>query len=89
VKDWEELTNFIEKNCGPNEPYYLTALYNCNLTLEELDEEQMGLYTPGQMMNNPLYGQILYNSSLSNAFKLKLEDDVQLFFVKMKAATGK
>jgi len=49
----------------------------------------MGFYTPGQMINDPLYGQISYNSSLSNAFKLKLGHDVKLFVVDMKAATGK
>jgi hypothetical protein len=38
-------------------------------------------------MNGPLYGQISYNSSLSNAFKLKLRDDVKLFLVEMKTAT--
>jgi hypothetical protein len=59
------------------------------LTQEELDEEYMGLYAPGQMMNDSLYGQISYNSSLSNAFKLKLGHDVQLFLVEMKAVTGK
>jgi hypothetical protein len=41
------------------------------------------------MLNNPLYDQISYNSSLSNAFKLKLGHTVQLFLVEMKAATGK
>jgi len=56
---------------------------------EELDEEYMGLYTPGQMLNDPLYGQISYNSSLSNGFELKLEHNVQLFLLEMKAATGK
>jgi len=89
VRHWEELIDFIEKNCGPKEPYCLTALDKYNLTQEELDEEYMGLYTLGQMMNDPLYGQISYNSSLSNAFKLKLGHDVQLFLVEMKAATGK
>jgi len=49
----------------------------------------MGLYAPGQMMNDPLYGQISYNSSLSNAFKLKLGHNVQLLLREMKAATGK
>ena len=39
VKHWEELIDFIEKNCGPKEPYCLTALYLCNLTPEELDDE--------------------------------------------------
>ena len=43
---------------------------------------------PGQIMNDPLHGQISYNSSLSNAFKLKLGHDVKLFLVDMKAATG-
>jgi hypothetical protein len=41
------------------------------------------------MMNDPLYGQISYNSSLSNSFRLKLGHDVQLFLIKMLAATGK
>jgi len=89
VRHWEELIDFIEKSCGPKDPYCLTALYKCNLTQEELDEQYMGLYAPGQMMNDPLYGQISYNSSLSNAFKLKLGHDVQLFLIEMKAATGK
>jgi hypothetical protein len=40
-------------------------------------------------MNDPLYSQISYNSSLSNAFKLKLGHHVQLFLIEMKAATGK
>jgi hypothetical protein len=59
------------------------------LTQEELDEEYMGLYAPGPMMNDPLYDQIAYNSSLSNAFKLKLGHNVNVFLVGMKAATGK
>jgi len=88
VRHWKELIDFMETNCCPKEPYRLTALYKCNLTQEELDEEYMGLYAPGQM-NNPLYGQISYNSSLSNAFKLKLGHDVKLFLVERKAATGK
>jgi hypothetical protein len=88
-RHWEELIDFIEKNCCPKEPYCLTALYKCNMTQEELDKEYMGLYAPGQMMNDPLYGQISYNSSLSNNFKLKLGHNVQLFLIEMKAATGK
>jgi len=89
VKYWEELIDFIEKNCGPKEPYCLTALYKCNLTQEELGEEYMGLYALGQMMNDLLYGQISYNCTLWNAFKLKPGQDVQLCLVEMKAATGK
>jgi hypothetical protein len=85
----EELINFIKKICDPKELYSLTALCKCNFTQEELDEEYMALYALGQMMNDPLYGQISYNSSLSNAFKLKLGHDVQLFLVEMKEATGK
>jgi hypothetical protein len=89
VRHWEELTDFIEKNCSPKEPYCLTALYKGNLMQEELDKEYMRLYSPGQMMNDPLYDQMSYNSSLSNAFQLKLEHDVKLLLVEMKAATGK
>jgi hypothetical protein len=85
----EELIDFIEKKFGPKEPYCLTALYRCNLTQEELDKEYMRLYAQGQMMNDPPYGQTSYNSSHSNAFKLKLGHDVQLFLIEMKAATRK
>jgi hypothetical protein len=49
----------------------------------------MGLYTPGQMMNDPLNDQISYNSSLLNPFKLKLGHNVNLFLVKVMEATGK
>jgi hypothetical protein len=73
----------------PDESYYPNALYKCNLTQDELDNENMRLYTLGQMLNDPLYGHIPYNSSLSNAFKLKLGHNVQQFLVEMKAAPGK
>jgi hypothetical protein len=79
----------LKNNCSPKEPYYLAVLYKCNLTQEELDEEYMGLYALGQMMHDPLYDQISYNISLSNAFKLKLGHNVNLFLPEMKAATGK
>jgi len=47
VRHWEELIDFIETNCSPKEPSCLTGLYKSNLTQEELDEEDMGLYAPG------------------------------------------
>ena len=62
LRHWEELIDFIEKICSPKEPYCLTAIYNCNLTQEELDEEYMGLYTPRQIMNDPLYVQIYHTT---------------------------
>ena len=68
VSHWEELIDFIEKNCGPKDPYCLTAIYKCTLLQEELYEEYMRFYAPGQMMNDPLNHQISSNSSLSNAF---------------------
>jgi len=40
------------------------------------------------MMNDRLYGQITFNSSLSNASKLKLGHNFKLFLVEMRAATG-
>ena len=48
VRDWEELIDFIEKNCCPKEPCSLTALFKWNLTQKELDEENMGFYAPGK-----------------------------------------
>jgi len=38
---WEELIDFIEKNCGLIKPSCPTALYKCNLTQDELEEEYM------------------------------------------------
>jgi hypothetical protein len=64
VRHLEERNDFVEKHCSPKEPCCLTAIYKYNLTLGELDEECMGLYAPGQMMNDPLYDQISFNSSL-------------------------
>jgi len=58
VRHWEELIDFIERNCSPKEPYSLTAIYKCHLTQEELDKEYMGLYAPGQTMNDHLSGLI-------------------------------
>jgi len=85
----EELVEFIERNCGPNEPYCLTVIYKCNLTQEELNKENMRLYAPGQRMNDAPYGPISYNCSLSNTSKLKLGHNVKIFLVETKAATGK
>jgi hypothetical protein len=89
VRNWEELIDFIEQNCSSKDPYSLTAISKCNLMQEELDKEYMGLYAPGQTMNDRLSGQISYTSSISNAFKLKLGHDVKLFLVQMMAVTGK
>jgi hypothetical protein len=49
----------------------------------------MGFYPLSQTMNICLSGQISYNSSLSNAFQSKLGQDVNEFFVDVKAATQK
>jgi len=64
-------------------------MFKCTLEQDELEEEYMGIYKHGQMINDPIYGQILYNYCLSNAFKLKLGHNVKLFVVGMMRATGK
>jgi hypothetical protein len=55
----------------------------------ELVEEYMGLDALGEMLNDPLHGQISYHSSLSKSCKLKLEHNVKLVLGEMMAATGK
>jgi len=89
VRHWEELVDFIDKNGGPKEPYVLKSMFKCTLEQEELEEEYMGIYKHGQMINDPIYGQISYNCCLSNAFKLKLGHNVKIFVLEMKSATGK
>jgi len=49
----------------------------------------MGLTAPGELMNDPKSGQILYNSCLSQDFKFKLGHNVKLYLFQIKAATGK
>jgi hypothetical protein len=41
------------------------------------------------MINDPVYCQLSYNSSLSNAFKLILEQNVKQSLGELKAAAGK
>jgi len=59
------------------------------MTQVELDKEYMGLYMPRQMMDEHLYGQISYNGSFSNTFKLSLGYILKLLSVEMTAAPGK
>jgi len=47
------------------------------------------LYSDGQMINDPIYGQILYNCYHSSTFNLKLGHNARRLLVKMKSATGK
>ena len=78
VRHWEVLVDFINKNGGPKEPYIFKLMSKCTLEQDELEEEYMGIYKHGQMINDPIYGQISYNCCLSNAFKLKLGNNVKI-----------
>jgi len=89
VRHWEELVDFVDKNGGLKEPHILRSMFKCTLEQDELEEEYMGIYKLGQMINDPIYGQISYNCCLSNAFKLKLGHNVKIFLVEMMRATGK
>jgi len=41
------------------------------------------------MINGSIYGQILYNYCLSNAFKLKLGHNPKIFLLEVERATAK
>ena len=64
-------------------------MFMCTSEEAELEEEYMGLYIHGQMINDPIYGQISYSCCLSNACKLKLWHNVKIFSVEMMRAAGK
>jgi hypothetical protein len=64
-------------------------MFKCTLPQDELEDEYMGMYKYWQMNNDPIYSQVSYNCCLSNAFKLKLGNDVKIFVVEMMRATGK
>jgi hypothetical protein len=85
----EELINFINNNGHRKEPYTLLTRSKCTLEKNKLVEEYMGLYTNGQMITDPIYGQISFNCCISNSFKLKLGHDRKIFLVEIKRATGK
>ena len=89
MRHWEELNDIIDKNGGPKEPYIMKSMFKCTFEPAELEEENMGLYTHGQMIMDPIHGQISYNCCLSNAFKLKHGHDVKRFLVGIKRAPGK
>ena len=89
MRHCEQLVDFIDKNGRPKEQYVLKSMFKCTLEQEELEEEYMGIYQHGQMINDPIYGQILYNCCLSNAFKLKLGHNLKIFVLEIKRATGK
>jgi len=89
VRHWEELVGFIDKYSGLKEPCIFTSILKCTLERDKLEEEYMGIYTHGQMINDPISGPISYNCCLSNAFKLKLGHNVKIFLVEMMRATGK
>jgi hypothetical protein len=61
VRHREELIDIINTHGGPKEPYIMTLIFRCTLKQEEWEEEYMGLYTNGQMIMVPIYGQISYN----------------------------
>jgi len=89
VRHWEELIDFIDTNGGPQQPYIPTSMFKCISEQDEWDKEYLGLYIHGQIMNDPIYGQISYNCCLANAFKLKLRHNPEIFLVEIKRATGK
>jgi len=90
VRHWEVLVDIIDKHGGPKEPYILTSMFKCTkLEQDELEEEYMGIYKHGQMINDPIYGEISYNCCLSNAFKWKLGHNVKIFGAEMMRVTGK
>jgi len=88
VTHWEQLIDFIDKNRGLKATYILTLMFKCTLEQVELDEEYIGLYTNRKMIIDPIYGHILNNCCLSNAFRLKLGHNAKIFSVKMNRATG-
>jgi len=86
VMHLEELIDFIDKNRGPKETFILTSLFKCCLEHDELDEEYIGLYSNGQMIMDPIYGQISYNCCVSNALKLKFAHNPKIFYGRYEAS---
>jgi len=81
VRQWEELVDFINKNRAPKEAFNLRWLFKCTVEQDELEAEYIELFIQDQMINDPIYGQILYHWCHSNAIKLKLGYNVTIFLI--------
>jgi hypothetical protein len=64
-------------------------MINCTLEHDQVEDENTGLYTHGQIITDPIYGQFLCNCCLTNATKLKLQHNVKILLVEMMRVTGK
>lgn len=84
-----ELIDFINTNNGPKQPYIMSSMFKCTLEQDELYKQYMGWYTQGQMIMDPIFGQISYNCWLSKAFKLNLGHNPKPFFVEINRPTEK
>ena len=58
MRHWEELIDFIDQHGGPKEPYIMTLMFKWTLEQAKLEEEYLGSYIHGQMIMDPIYGQI-------------------------------
>jgi len=68
VGHWEELSDCIDWNAGPKEPYVWTSTFMYILEQDELDEDCMGLYTNGKWNCTPYMAR----SRASVAFQKRL-----------------
>jgi hypothetical protein len=89
VRQWEGPIDFIDNNWCSKVPYIPTLWFKCTLEQDKLDEEYMGLYTIGQIIMDPIYGQISYHCWLANASNFKLGHYLRICLVEMRRATGK
>jgi hypothetical protein len=61
------LIMFIDTNRGPERRFIMTSSFYCTLQQDKLEAEYMALSTNGQMIMDPIYGQISFHCCLSKA----------------------
>ena len=84
----EELIDFSDTTRDLKKPYILSWMFKCTLEQDELDKGYVGLYTHGEMLNDPIYRQVTYSYCLSNAFKLQLRHNLKILWIDIRRATG-
>jgi hypothetical protein len=72
VRHWEMFICVINKNRDQKELYILTVIFKCISEQNKLDKEYLELFTPGQMIIDPIYGHIMCSWCHSDVLKLKL-----------------
>lgn len=86
VRHWEKVIDSIEATGGLMEPCHLKVTMKCTLEQKQSVQEHWGLHILREPKSDLIHDQISLHCWLLNAFKLKLELNVKIILIQMRAA---